>query len=277
MIQDKKLGVIGIRSGRTGNVLRAERSIGKYLNGDNTRQLTAKEALEGASAWVSDVQARFAGWWELPDYASTTQVKRIDLYYQQPVQSSAEVFPYIHAALNARRTTLFEFLVPGRKGGEDVLELPTLQVHLSGISYNQNRWEHCRWYDKGIESGNESFLNVIRHEEEFKGGYAGHMAVVSNGRVRCDRETAISRMNERYEGWGTGEIYDLGKLLSEHGMSGAAAGLLVLHPEHETLLKQHLSKSTFYRLKNLAMEQRRLKVPVNLRLPEDAWLDSGVL
>jgi len=275
MVQDKKLGVIGIRSGRTGNVLRAERSIGKYLNGDNAAQLTAKQALEGASAWLSDVQARFAGWWELPDYASTAQVKRIDLCYQQPVVSSSEVLPYIHASLNARRTTLWECLNVER--GKEVLELPTLQVHLSGISYNKNRWEHTRWYDKGIESGNEMFLNVLRHEEEIKGGQAGHLAIVSGGRLRCNRETAVERMNERYEGWGTGEVYDLGKLYAEYGKTGVAAALLVLHPEQETLVKQHLSRPTYYRLRALAMEQRRLKVPVNLRLPESAWLDSEVL
>ncbi len=275
-IKDKKLGVIGIKSGRTGNVLTAERSIGKYLNDDNAGLLSAKEALEGASAWVSDVQARFAGWWELPDYANSAQVKRIDLCYQQPVPSSAEVFPYIHAALNAKRVTLWECLQPGRKGGEH-FESPVLQTHLSGVSFNQSRWEHARWYDKGIESGNEMFLNVIRHEEEIKGGMAGHVAVVNSGRVRCNRELARDRMNERYEGWGETEVHDLGKMLAAHGKTGAAAALLVLHPELETLLKQHLSRAIYYRVRAVAMEARKLRVPVNLRLPEDAWTESGVL
>jgi hypothetical protein len=275
-IKDKKLGVIGIKSGRTGNTLTAERSIGKYLTDDNAQLLTAKEALEGASAWVSDVQARFAGWWELPDYASTAQVKRIDLCYQQRVPSSAEVFPYIHAALKAARVTLWEVLTPGRNGCNELTE-PILQTHLSGVTYNQSRFEHARWYDKGIESGNEMFLNVIRHEEEIKLGQAGHLAIVTGGRFRCDRETAISRMNERYQGWGETDVYDLGKMIAEHGKTGAAAVGLVLNPEYETLYKQHLSRAIFYRVKAVAMEARKLRVPVNLRLPEDAWLNSEVL
>jgi hypothetical protein len=175
--------------------------------------------------------------------------------------------------MKAARVTLWECLQPGRKGGE-FLEEPILQTHLSGVSYNQSRWEHCRWYDKGIESGNESFHNVIRHEEEIKQGYAGRVAVVIGGRVRCNREFARDRMNERYAGWGTTDVYDLGVMLAEHGKTGAAAVGLVLHPEYETLYKQHLSRAIFYRVKAVAMEARKLRVPVNLRLPEDAWLEQ---
>ncbi len=276
-IKDKKLGVLGIRSSRAGNILTAERSIGKYLNDDNAALLTAQEAVEGASAWLSDVVVRFAGWWELSDPLASAQVRRIDLCYQKAYESSSEIFPYIRAALNARRTTLFECLAPGRDGSKGVLDLPALQVHMSGVNYNKNRWEHARWYDKGIESGNEMFLNVVRHEEEIKGGYAGYVAQIVDGRLCCDREKARDRMNERYQGWGQGEVYDFGKLLSEHGKTGAAAIGMVLQPEYETLYKQHLSKQMFYRIRAVAMEARKLLIPVNLRLPEDAWLDSEVL
>jgi hypothetical protein len=275
-IKDKKLGVIGIKSSRTGNALTAERSIPKYLLGDNEGLLSASQAVEAASAWVSDVQARFAGWWELPNYAQTAVVKRIDLCYQQPVAASSEVFPYVHAALSTRKASLYEFIVPNSRSKETEIELPKIQLHLSGVSYNQNRWEHARWYDKGLESGNEMYLNVVRHEEEIKGGKAGVVGLIMGGRFLCDREHARERMNARYEGWGPCDGYDLASLLSQHGTQGAAAALMVVCPQHETLCKQYLSKPTFYRLKALAMDARRKMVPYDLRLPVDAWCEKMV-
>lgn len=279
--QDKKLGVMSIKSSRLGgNVLVAERSIPKYLYGENARLLSYDEALEGAAAWMADCVAAFEGHWELSTGKQRGKVKRIDLCYQRALTSTAEVFPYIAAALRQRKVSLYELLNPcSRAGEDDEFLIPQMSVHHTGVSVNHNRWEHTRWYDKGMESGDERYIGVLRHEEEFKGGKAGAIAIVlEDGSLHTlGREALRDMMNERYVGWGDGEAYDLGKLLLEHGTTGTAAALLVLHPELEPLAKQHLAKSTFYRVRALAEDQRRLRVPLDLRLPDDAWQESMVL
>ncbi len=264
-LEDTKLGTIGVKSNKRGNYLWAERSLPKYLHGDNKRLLSSSEALEAATSWVADVEARFASWWALPSYHEHIAVKRLDLCYQQQVPCSSDVFVHIARALKARRVT------------QHMLLVPFVQLHLAGVSYNQNRFERARWYDKGVESGDEQFINTVRHEEQLRAGKAGGLLDLSGPRAVADVEKCIERMNNRYQDWGCFEGYDLASMVKEHGLRGAAAVPLINVPEYETLFQQCLPRSTYFKVKALAMETRRKMMPVDLRLPVGAWAEPMVL
>jgi hypothetical protein len=151
-------------------------------------------------------------------------------------------------------------------------------LHLSGVELHQSREVHARWYDKGLESGNERYLDVVRHEEQLRGGKAGWLLDVSGEQPALNVAGAAEVMNRRYEGWDQVEGYDLGALMEEHRVVGVAAGLLVLHPEYDQLVRRNLSNGTYYKLRNLALEGRRRQFSLDLRVPQqDAWAVSMVL
>jgi hypothetical protein len=254
--QDDALGSFGVKSNKRGNYLWVERSLPKFLHGDNCRVLSADETGEAVRGLMAGVEGRFGPWW-LPGMQPRqgVQVKRVDLCYQRQVPCSGEVFGHVARSLKQRKVAL----------------------HLSGVELHQSKLEHARWYDKGIESGNERYLDVVRHEEQLRGGKAGWLLDVSQDQPALNVAGAAEVMNKRYEGWDQVEGYDLGALMEEHGTSGAAAALLVLHPEYDRLCGRYLSKSVYYRLRNLALEGRRRQCSLDLRVPQDAWAVSMVL
>jgi hypothetical protein len=264
-ISDDSLGTLGVKSNKRGNFLWCERSLPKFMYGDNCRVLSSEEATEGATALVAAVEQRFSDWWEVPGYHDSVMVKRLDLCYQRQVPCSSEVFAHIATALNARKVVKHQ------------VQLNPVDVHFLGVEFAQSRFERARWYDKGMESGNERYLDVVRHEEQIRGGKAGWLLDVSGPRADLRVEESRERMNERYSGWGVLEGYSLDTLLREHGNTGAAAALLVRHPEYEQLFKRTLSRPSFYRYRKLAMEWRKHQFQTDLRLPVDAWAEPMVL
>jgi hypothetical protein len=232
---------------------------------DNCRVLSVDQVQRGLSHFMEAVEHRFSDWWMVPNPRETAKVKRVDLCYQQKVPCSNDVFAHLATTLKARKVV------------RHTLVLNPVEVHLTGITYHQSKHELGRWYDKGIESGNESYQDVVRHEEQLRGGKAEYLVDVSGAVPVLRVEEGIQRMNERYEGWGSLESFDLGALLSGNGMAGAVGALLVLNPEHEPVYRRVLPKSTFYRGNALAMEARRQKSLVDMRLPADAWAQPMVL
>lgn len=269
-----RLGRVGVKSNQTGNYLWAEVSLPKYLFGENSLLLSAEQAVQAANAWVDDLRAKFGQWFINPDSLPVPEVKRVDLCYQQQVPCSEEVTQYIAAALNARKVVLYDLMREGNARG--VLDIPTLEMYLTGLRYTVSRFELCRFYDKGVESGDESYINHLRHEEQFRGGKAGGLVPVIGGKLYGNREMLRDVMNARFDGFGTGEVFELANLLKENKVQGAAALGLVLHPEYENLYKHNLAKTTFYRVRALAMACRKQRIPVNLRLPVDAWTQPAV-
>jgi hypothetical protein len=263
--QDDVLGMMGVKSNKLGNFVWAERSLPKFMHGDNCRVLSVNEAREGVAAWVAGVEHRFQDWWEMPNYHATATVKRLDLCYQTKVPCSSEVFTSIARCVKAKRVVKHQWV------------LDPVQVELGGVSLHQSRLEMARWYDKGIESGDERYLDVVRHEEQLRGGKAGYLLDVSGAEPMLRVEHARDRMNARYAGWGQVQSYDLGALIEKHGNTGAAAALLVIHPEYDALYKRKLSNGSYYRIKNLALEGRRQQFTADLRLPGDSWAEPMVL
>ncbi len=265
-IDDKVLGTVQVRRNKLGNALRVERSIPKFMYGDNCRVLSVEEATEGVASWMTAIEQTFDGWWDYPEPRSGAKVQRLDLCYQKKVPCAQEVFQGLYKALDLTRTT--------RHGWQ----LPAAQIHLTGLTLRRSSLELARWYDKGFESGNESYQDVIRHEEQLRRGKAGYYLDVSGARPVFKAEEARDRMNERYKNFGGGiKGFDFVSLLAEHGNKGAAAVALVLRPDLEPVFKQHLPNGTFYRARNIAAEWRGREFTADLRLPEDAWAQPMVL
>ena len=262
---DDSLGVMGLKSNRQGNFLWVERSIPKLMYGENKRLLSQEEAQEGIAALLGGVEAHFREWFPCPP-RGLAEVKRLDVCYQQKTPSSAEVFAQLVPTLKLQRVT--------RHG----VVLDPVDVHLMGIELHQSKLEHARWYDKGQESGDERYLDVVRQEEQLRRGKAGYlMDIPTDGSLpvlHLDR--AREAMNRRYRKDASMEVFNLGRLL-EDGKAGALAAFLVLGPGYETLVQRHISNGTFYRARNLARDAQAAKMTVNLTVPENAWRESMVL
>jgi len=266
--EDPAIGAMGIKSSKLGCFLWAERSLPKLLHGDNCRVLSSAEALEAAALLRDTLIGLFAPWspWTPATMLEQCQVKRLDLCYQKRVPCAQEVFPALYAGLDLRRST---------KHG---LQTAPGQLYLTGCTFRQNKQESARWYEKGVESGNESYHDVIRHEEQLRGGKAGYFLDLTEAQPVARIAEARERMNSRYEGWGSNVAgYDLAEVLTEHGTTGLAATALVVRPDLEPLARRCLPKSTFYRVWNVALIARRRQFVTDLTLPADAWAEPMVL
>lgn len=268
---DSVLGAMGIKCNKLGTYLWVERSIPKFLHGENCRVLSHDEAVDGVQALAGALAGRFAPWspWTPQMMLEGAKIARLDVCYQQKVPNSQEVFANIARCLNATKTVRHQFQVG--------IGCCPVTVHLTGVTFKQSMREVARWYDKGDESGNESYQDVVRQEEQKRAGKARYIADFQDGKFVADRQRAIDALNTRYDGWERIEGYDLGTLMKHHGTQGAAAVGLVLHPEYQPLYENSLSRATFYRIKALAMQARRSMYAVDLSVPSDAWSESMVL
>jgi len=252
MFNDPLLGTIGTKQNNKGNYLWVERSLPKHLYRENCRQLTLEEARAALSQLMGDVEAYVVDF--LPKSPrSAVQVKRVDFYHQRPMPA-AEVFAHISGCLKKQ------------KG---------VTTHLMGVEVHQSRELHGRFYDKGVESGNEQYIGVVRHEEQVRGAVAKQLLDVQSCAV--DPAAVRSLMNKRFVGWPAEvECYGFEQLLRDQGYTGAAAASLLLMPQLEPVFRQVVSKTYFHKCKNLAVEAQRKMCRVDLRVPEGAWVEPGV-
>lgn len=251
--KDPDIGTMGCKCNRTGAYLWVETSLGKYAYGDNCRLLTHKEALECIDGLCGAVEAKYRPF--LPGSAAEVrrrwQCTRADLYYQRDVPSVPAVCAGLAQAF-------------GNKA--------KLAQYLTSVEYMQSRDYRARFYGKGFESGNEAYINTLRHEEQIRGrDKAGYFVDVAGMTIRASE--ARGYMNKRFQGWPDQglQVPDIEALLEEHGAAGAAAVGLVLLPSLEPTYKRTLAKETFYKYRRLATEYKRRNVTVDLRVPAGAW------
>ena len=254
MFTDGVLGTVGTKSSSLGQFLWVEKSIPKLVFGeDNCRQLTLSEAREGVAMLAEAVVGHLGAFLPISS-CETAQCKRVDFYHQRPMPA-AEVFSHIARCLKRQ------------KG---------VALHLTGVEVHQSREIHARFYDKGVEAGNEQFVGVIRHEEQLRGSRA--KALVDMKGLKLDPAAIRAQMNRRFDGWPAEvECYGYDELLEEHSYRGAVAALLCEVPQLEGSLKRHLSKDLFYKCKNLAIQAQRRMFKLDLRVPDDAWAQPMVL
>lgn len=265
---DPVFGAMGVKQNRVGRFLWFERSLPKFMHGDNERVLAADEAIEAVEQLAAGVLGVYAPLFEAtPELLRPTlKLQRLDLCYQQKVPCSQDVFIAMSRSLKTLKVVRHRH----------VLGSPLL-LHLTGVTFKQSMKELARWYDKGLESGNERYEEVVRHEEQLRGAKAQAVAGWQEERFVVDRAAALEAMNRRYAGCDPLETFDLANFLREHRTHGAAAVGLILEPAYESTYKKGLGESTYYRIKRVAEDARRRMHSIDLSLPADAWDKEMVL
>jgi hypothetical protein len=129
-----------------------------------------------------------------------------------------------------------------------------------------------RVYDKGLESGDSRWRNVLRSEEQMRAGAVGLGEVVDLERMEFRREEGVSIMNDRYAGE-FGEALELDvRPLVEAGAWAQVA--LTLNPELLGVYKATVTKDGYYKMVRKVRATRARAVPVDLRVPADAWTEE---
>lgn len=265
---DPVFGAMGVKQNRVGRFLWFERSLPKFVHGDNERVLSEQEAIEAMEQLTAGVLGVYAPLFECtPEIMRPTlKLQRLDICYQRKVPCAQDVFISMARSLKTLKVVNHRHQL-----GSPV------SMFLTGISYKQSMKEVARWYDKGLESGNESYQDVVRHEEQLRGVKAQGVATWEDGRFVVDRESALNAMNRRYAGCEARETFDAVAFLKEHGNTGAAAMCLIREPMYEATYKQGLGESSYYRIKRIAEQARKQMHTIDLTLPNDAWNETMVL
>lgn len=215
---------------------------------DNSRVLSlaeSQDAVDWLRAWASGV----SGGAIKPEHG---RLCRLDVCYQVPVADSKAVIGRLHGAVKRCWSK------PQHIARYD----SSIQVG-RGVRV----W---RAYDKGLESKHEDLLNVIRTEEQLRGG-ATLARVVQDWTL--NRDEGIKVMNERIATMALkSDELPIGDLI--RGGSYAVA-LLALHPEYEQEYRSTRNRSSAYRLLKQVRELRASVIGADLSLPDDAWLSEN--
>lgn len=215
----------------------------------NAEVLTAREVDEACASLLSTVADRFP--WVDP---GSVHVRRADICYQRPVSSSAVVLARLEGAMKTTR------------GGTAWFD------NAAGVAtglFCRGRAVSHRVYDKGLESGIDDYRNVLRSEEQLRSGAAGLRRIAGEGLLMWDREACREVMNERYLEY-AGGVEELD--VSEHVKTGRyAVALFALHPELLHGYKAQVKEAMWRRMRAEVREVRASAVPVDLRLPAEAW------
>jgi hypothetical protein len=186
---------------------------------------------------------------------NTLTVHRADIVYQRKVQNSMQTIEALKGAMKPTRKGVSWF---DNKAGQ-----------ATGIMLNGNAVSH-RAYDKGLESGDEAYYNVVRSEEQLRSRAVALGRIVDLENRTFNREMALETLNERYLDVAYEEYLDVTPLLNE-GRDTMA--LLVLHPEFQEIYRERVKKSGYYKMKKQVREYRAKAIPDDMRVPENAWLE----
>lgn len=213
---------------------------------DNCAVLSCSQAVEAVRAWGETVER------SLPVVPESFNVRRVDLVYDRRVPSSA-----------AAVASLLEAVKPTRKGAAIFASREGIPC---GIMFKGRKVVH-RVYDKGVEQQRRDLYNVLRSEEQLRTGSVGFARIVDSSSRSFDRQAAVEVLNERYLGY-VGEALDVRSLLESQHYQVA---LYVLHPELLTDAREFMERKALSKLRRRVREVRARSVPVDLRIPEDAW------
>jgi hypothetical protein len=178
---------------------------------------------------------------------------RLDVVYQRPVRSSYEALTAVRGAMKSTRKGAAWF---------DNAQGVATGLVLRGVAVSH------RIYDKGLESGNKSMVNVLRSEEQLRHKAVAFDRIFNLEQRSFNREACREVINERYLGAEFGGVLDVSSLIEEGRHSMA---LFVLHPELQAQYKQTVSKSGYHKMVKQVKEFRSASVPDDLRVPEGAW------
>lgn len=220
----------------------------------NVNLMTADECNETFTVWTEATREIFP--W-LRD--AELRVSRADVCYDRRVGDSLAVVSGLRGAVRPTRGGCAWF--DNSKG------------QATGIIFRGKKVVH-RVYDKGLESGRKRVENVLRSEEQLRRGSRG-LELVTDGQT-FSREGCVEVMNNRYLDVGYGEEVDVRGLICREG-GGYQLALFVLHPELLDELYHHgeMSRTRYYDVRKQVNQVRAAAIPVDLRIPYDAWLKEA--
>jgi hypothetical protein len=259
---DPIFGAMGAKQNRVGKFFWFERSLPKFLHGENERVLSASEAVEGIEALATGALALYLPLFDttIEEAMSTIKVARLDVCFQRKVPCPEEVFTRMASSLRTVKVVKHQWVLT-----------PPVSLRATGVTFKQSMKELGRWYDKGIESGNERYQDVVRHEEQLRGDKARAVADWQEGRFQVNQERALFVMNRRYTELDQVETFDKVSFIKEHGTKGLAAIALLADPSSELAAKAALGHATFYRVRALADLAKKMIHTTKLSLPDNAW------
>lgn len=221
----------------------------KFAN--NNEILTARQANDAFQDYAGAIEEQFI-WLEEEDL----RVQRFDIAYQRPVASSFKTISALKGAIN-----------PTRKGAawfDNQKGVPT-GVFFKGISRAH------RVYDKGLESGDKAYSNVLRSEEQLRKESVPFGQILDITQRIFNRDAARQTMNDRYLDEAFSEEIDVTDLVKA-GLDTQA--LLILHPELLPAYRERVQDSAYYAMMKKVRRHRATAIPADLRLPESAWIEK---
>jgi hypothetical protein len=217
----------------------------------------AKRVDKGAVLSRVEVAAHVAGLRDsvsgLSWLSDRLEVRRADICYQRKVVNCMEVIANCSAALKATRKGEAHYC-----NGEGVV---------TGLMLRGNAVAH-RLYDKGLESGDSRWGGWLRSEEQLRSESKGLGRVWNVEAQAFDSGECVDVMNERYLGQEWGVQLDLAPLLAEGRDTEV---LMLLRPDLAPAVLGRYKRSMQFRLKRQVRMMRAAAVPVDLRVPVDAW------
>jgi hypothetical protein len=217
----------------------------------NHKMLTADQANDTLQVLASEVEKRFP-WLE----EDQLRVSRVDVVYQRRVPDSMAVIKSLVGAVK-----------PTRKGCawfDNARGVPT------GVMFRGVARAH-RAYDKGLEGGDRKYTNVLRSEEQLRSRAAPFGEIIDVSQRIFNRDACRNVLNERYLDVAYDGELDVTSLVKAGSDTMA---LLVLHPELMGIYKERVKENAFYKMKKKIRDYRASAVPVDLRVPPDAWLEE---
>ena len=219
---------------------------------DNNRVLSAVQAND----IYQDVSLILEEAFPFLDPASH-KVTRADVCYQRRVEDSSAVIASLYQAVKPTRL------------GAAFWDNP--RAERTGYM-GQGKAAAFRCYDKGKESGNRDYINVVRSEEQVRNTSVKMGEVLDIRQRLFNREGCRDLMNERFLDVGFGDQLDVSELIRDGKHTVA---LLVLHPELEAVYRETVKERGYYAMKKKVREIRARAIPVDLRLPAEAWEEEA--
>lgn len=233
----------------------------QFLNGErdprmlkNDQVLTADQCNQTFQDITQEVEELFP--WLQPD---NLKVSRVDVVYQRRVEDSMQVLRSLECAVKPTRAGVSWFT--NGKG------------QATGVMLRGRSVAH-RCYDKGLEAGRPQLRNFLRSEEQLRSKSKGMGQVLDISQRIFNREACRSVMNERYLKVAFEGQIDVRPLISKGDGNSPMLALLILHPELLEDYRQGVSKQAFYKMRGKVHNYRASAIPVDMRVPEEAWTEQ---
>jgi len=252
------LGQVKLTAGGQLYMMRSLSKVRQELDGvapkfaSNGLVLSGRAASQTFQDWVTEARSR------LPFLAQAAcDVRRADVCYDRVVPDTMAVLRALEGAM-----------VPTRKGCS---WFDNGAGAATGLMLMGRAVAH-RVYNKGLELKDSSYNDVLRSEEQLRATSAGLRTICDQRAMSFDREACVEIMNERYLESGCGEVVRVDDLVE----SGAWAQVaLTLNPELLECYKRSVRKSSYYEMRRKVRARRAQAVPVDLRVPADAWMETA--